>query len=98
MGGVVVTQPPLEDIEAGRRWTQFQLYAAIVNSSDDAIAGLTVDGVVTSWNPAAERMYGYPAGEVIGQPARVMCLTGPARSRRSWTGSAEARASRTTRP
>jgi PAS domain S-box-containing protein len=49
------------------------LLSAIVNSSDDAIVGKTLDGVITSWNPAAERMYGYPAAEIIGQPVSVLC-------------------------
>jgi PAS domain S-box-containing protein len=47
--------------------------AAIVESSDDAIIGKTLDGIVTSWNPAAERMYGYAAAEMIGRPiARII--------------------------
>ena len=49
------------------------MLAAIVNSSDDAIVGKTLDGVITSWNPAAERMYGYRAAEVVGRPITVLC-------------------------
>jgi two-component system cell cycle sensor histidine kinase/response regulator CckA len=41
--------------------------AAIVSSSSDAIIGKTLDGVVTSWNPGAERIFGYPASEMVGQ-------------------------------
>lgn len=41
--------------------------ASIVESSDDAIIGETVDGVVTNWNRGAERLYGYSADEMVGQ-------------------------------
>jgi PAS domain S-box-containing protein len=46
--------------------------AAIVESSDDAIVGKDLDSIVTSWNGAAERMFGYAAGEVIGQSVRLI--------------------------
>jgi PAS domain S-box-containing protein len=42
--------------------------AAIVETATDAVIGKTVDGIVTSWNPAAERLFGYAAAEMIGRP------------------------------
>jgi PAS domain S-box-containing protein len=51
--------------EEGRRHSDE--LAAIVEHSDDAIIGKTLDGIVTSWNPAAERMYGYSAQEITGK-------------------------------
>ncbi len=45
--------------------------AAIVNFSNDAIIG-TIDGIITSWNAAAQRLYGYTAAEAIGLPLTVL--------------------------
>src|ERR1035438_3261414 len=41
--------------------------ASIVESSDDAILGKSIEGVIQSWNAGAERLYRYPASEIIGQ-------------------------------
>ncbi len=46
--------------------------AAIVESSDDAIIGMDLEGTITAWNQAAERMYGYAAGEATGQSIRLV--------------------------
>jgi len=52
-----------------------EILAAIVRDSDDAILSKTLDAVITSWNPGAERMYGYTAAEVIGKPVSILAPT-----------------------
>lgn len=46
--------------------------AAIVETSDDAIYGKTLEGVILSWNHGAERMYGYAAAEIVGRPVSIL--------------------------
>jgi two-component system sensor kinase FixL len=58
------------DISAHRQRADY--LAAIVQSTDDAIIGKTLDGLITSWNRAAEDMLGYGALEIIGQPIQKL--------------------------
>lgn len=51
---------------------QMEGLAAIVESSADAIIGMTPEGLITSWNPGAEKLYGYNSAEVTGQNVRLL--------------------------
>jgi len=48
------------------------LLASIVESTDDAVIGRTLDGIILTWNNGAERLYGYTADEVIGRPHSIL--------------------------
>jgi PAS domain S-box-containing protein len=46
--------------------------AGVIEFSDDAVVTMTIDGIITSWNPAAQRIYGYSAEEVLGRPVTLL--------------------------
>jgi two-component system sensor kinase FixL len=61
------------DITEERRNREERLYlASIVESSEDGVVGKTLDGVVTTWNQAAETMFGYASSEMIGRPITLL--------------------------
>ncbi|SFJ05009.1 CheR family methyltransferase [Planctomicrobium piriforme] len=70
--GLVMTLVDISALKAqeeiSRKW------AAIAESTGDAIIGHDLNGIVFSWNSAAERLYGYSAGEAIGQPVQQLIV------------------------
>ena len=81
----------VRDISERQRWRRRKppnrFLGALVESADDAIISKTLDGVVTSWNSAAEKLYGYGAEEMIGKPIAILIPPIiPMKSRTSWSG------------
>jgi len=47
-------------------------HTAVIESSDDAIASATLDGIIVSWNTGAQKIYGYTEGEAVGKPVTIL--------------------------
>ena len=70
-GIVVLTS--IIDLSARRQSEQMgRHYASIIGTSEDAIISKTMDGIIASWNPAAERIFGYSESEAIGKPIAML--------------------------
>ena len=69
----VIVSAAIRDVSERRRLAETQaLLAAIIQSSHDAIIGKTTDGVIISWNPGAERLYGYRTDEIVGRHVEIL--------------------------
>src|SRR3984893_16953583 len=72
-GKVVGAVNMLVDITERKHAEQVgQQFASIVESSDDAIASKDLNGLIATWNPGAERLFGYASEEVIGKPITIL--------------------------
>ncbi len=72
--GVVLTLTDITALDKAR--ARLAQLSAIVESSDDAIVGKTLEGTIVTWNRGAENLYGYAAHEVLGKHARMLMQPG----------------------
>ena len=72
-GGRMLISSHIRDITERKRSEDLMSHlAAMVQATDDAIIGKSLDGTIVSWNPGAERLYGYKAEEVVGRPLALL--------------------------
>jgi PAS domain S-box-containing protein len=70
--GALVSSAIRDVTERNRAERSRDQLASIVDYSDDAIIGKSLQGIIVNWNKGAERLYGYPAEEVIGKPISIL--------------------------
>jgi PAS domain S-box-containing protein len=70
--GIDITERKRVEVQLRDSQEQLGWLASIVESSDDAIVSKDLDGVITSWNRGAERIFGYMADEAVGQPITML--------------------------
>ena len=71
-----MVRPAIQGAAADSGFSQEQLLAALLGSSNDAIIAKTLDGTIQAWNEGATAMYGYSEAEAIGQPISMLCPPG----------------------
>lgn len=62
----------IENSRQKKKEDEIQILSNLVDSSDDAIITKSLNGIITSWNKGAERIYGYSAKEVVGKPISIL--------------------------
>jgi len=76
MGQIIGASKIARDITYRKRWEKAEVdqsfLAALVESAEDAIIAKSLDGIITAWNPGAEKLYGYTAEEMIGKPLALL--------------------------
>ena len=67
------TEPIIQDLADSKPSAEMlSHFAAVIEYSDDAIITKTLNGVISSWNPGAQRLFGYTAAEAIGKPVTML--------------------------